>query len=169
MAKSTGIRASRFSSTGRRRWVISGTVAFLAGTALGLAATAAAAVGGYTESLVGYFTYSGHQYNNKAYVSSVPNNALAGTGLGPTAASGYTAPSGWLQVKGRLFDDTTGSEYCESGFLPNGTATGPGKWIYAGSCNALTHGLWYSYGVTKVFDGYNWAAYYTLRSGTMDS
>jgi hypothetical protein len=143
-------------------------VAALAGTflaAIVVGAGTAPSIAAVAYSSVGQYTVGSYTYRNYATVNTNPGIANAIT---DTAPWGFTAPSGWVGARGRLFTSggalsCEGTNQYKSGSTPSGTYFG------AASCSRLTSGTWYSYGVSLGWNGSGYQSFYTFLSPNQNS
>jgi hypothetical protein len=132
--------------------------AIIAAFLLGAIPTAAYA---NTTSTMGYPTVNGKTYRMYALLYiPYPNQAGAYTYNGPNSGS---IAAGWAGANGRLFT-SGGSLSCESGWgYSTSTITYP-SFYGRRSCMRTQSGTWYSYGVTRHWNGDSYDNYYTYKT-----
>lgn len=129
--------------------------------------TMGAAQAGMSTSTQGSFNHGG-AYGNVAVVSGNRSNHLA-QAYTHTFPLQHTAPSGYVGSRGRLFNASTGRLRCEGSNTYNPTPLVNGATVTGYACQAFGEGAWYSYGVSRVFNGSTWKNYYTFKTGNQNS
>lgn len=154
---------SRSSSTRR-----CAAVAFITGTVLGASiAAVATASASAAYGTVGTYTTNGINYENQSGVAA-PENGYKGYGYSEAATvSGGDVATGWIGVLPRLYLSNGDicaerSDYTYTNTSAASLATG----VY-GSCG--TTYAYYSYGVTKAWNGNGYNAYFTFRTPNVTS
>ena len=144
---------------GQARTAIGAAVALVAGISLGIPLPAFAAV---AQSSVGAATAGGYNYRNYAEIDSGVHYAR--TFGGP---SNFTVPVGWIGARGRIFS-SGGALLCEGATQYNSSSFGPGAYWSGNSCTRSASGAYYSYGVTRFWNGGSYNDFYTYTSPTLD-
>lgn len=119
-------------------------------------------------SASGYYSVNGKNYVNWATAVVLYAGQASGyTAVGPT--SGSSIPAGWESARGRMFTES-GSLYCESGNVHNGSTVNYGSYTSASSCTRYGSGFnFYSYGVTQGWNGSSYSSYFTFKSPNQTS
>lgn len=126
-----------------------------------------AANAGVSWSLVGNFTHpSSKKFRNQAVVYTTTNQAFAATA---TASNGHSIVPGWMGSRGRLYRATTDALSCEGQNTYNPTTYTSGQWIMGVSCTRTGSSTWYSYGVSRAYNGTTWKNVFTFKSGIQNS
>lgn len=134
-----------------------GVAAFLLGGFLTAGAQAASAVDGQVSS---YSTF-GYSYQNYSSMQNTSANAVASTTV--RNANSENMPGGYMGVNARIFT-SGGTEKGESGFkYTNGPSSAFSvPYLYGPS------GTYYSYGVTRAYNGNGYNSYYTFKSPNLN-
>ncbi len=112
----------------------------------------------------GYYSASGKGYRNQAGAWVIyPGQADVSTYVGPQ--SGYSIPAGWMSARGRMFTES-GALYCEGGNVYNGGTISYPNLTNGTACRRYGSGFnFYSYGVTKSWDGNgSYGNWFTFKS-----
>ncbi|SFR97758.1 hypothetical protein SAMN04487783_0139 [Agrococcus baldri] len=139
--------------------------AFVVGFVVSFAPAAAHA--GVSTGGTGAFSWSG-SYRNNATVATYPSTHQANA-FTDTWPNGHTAPAGWVGSRGRLFNASTGALRCEGSNQYNPSALPSGSHQVGVSCVIYQAGTWYSYGVSRAYNGSSWTNRYTFASGNQNS
>lgn len=144
----------------RRSTAIGALVALVAGISIGLPLPAVAAT---ATSSVGWVTSGSYPYQNYAQINNSAKDAS--TWGGPR---NFTAPAGWVGSRGRLFSDSTGALLCEGSNNYNTVSLVGGGYWGGWSCQRTTSGAYYSYGVSRFWNGSSYGNYYTFTSPSLN-
>lgn len=128
-----------------------------------LAGVPLAAHAGTSYSAQGTFNHGGTAYNQAAVITSSAH-AHASTSTWPAAST----PAGYIGSRGRLFT-SGGSLSCEGTTSYNASTLPPLGAQPGYSCHRYTSGTWYSYGVSRKFNGSTWVDVFTFQSGNQNS
>lgn len=139
----------------KRRWSMI-AIGFLTAFTVSLGATSA--VAGSASSAYGYYSVGGYSYRNQATIVTGTGNDYAYTNLRSTSGN---VPPGWFGTLSRGWT-TAGALTCSSGYTYNSTwSSGQSR---ACAFSGYSGSAYYSYGVTKGWNGSSYNAYYTFKS-----
>lgn len=134
--------------------------------AISLGAVAAPAFAGTATSQISQVNLYGVVYQSHATIVTSSGTSQASTTSGRTGGS--QAGSGWIGVNGRSFDASNNALRCESGFQYT-TGTQQSKTAWSCQTVAAWGYSWYSYGVTRQWNGNGYNNYYTFKSPNQNS
>lgn len=150
----------------RRRALVAMATAFAVSFMAGVTPTVANA--GIATSTVGSFSVAGNNYRNFARIATYPTSNHQASAFTHTAPNGFTAPVGWVGSRGRLFT-SGGALSCEGINTYNPSSLASGSYHVAVSCIRNQVGTWYSYGVSRAWNGSGYNSVYTFLSPNQNS
>lgn len=147
----------------RRRAALVLLTTFVTSFLLGVGTQAAIAL--TYSSQTGYFTVAPYDYRNWATIITSSGSARATTSTGPQSPVG----GGYVGSRGRLMIDGGTTLSCEGTNVYNSTTISYPVMVVGSSCTRTTSGAWYSWGVSRAWNGSGYNSIYTYKSRSQNS